>query len=94
MDVYCHHSPPESKNSIQEAKLCELITLVTNYSCGEDHCTPESGSLPLDWAEYRSREHSSLKQAQVLMSIFKNLKKVYNYSSKKRSKLGKKSKNS
>ena len=54
MDVYCHPFTSGGQEiPIQEAKLVELITLVTNYSCGEDHCTKESGGLPLDWSEYR-----------------------------------------
>jgi len=36
-----------------EAKLTELITLVTNYSCGEDCCSEDSAGLALEWAEYR-----------------------------------------
>ena len=54
MDVYCHPFTSGGQEiPIQEAKLTELITLVTNYSCGEDMCTPESGGLPLSWVEYR-----------------------------------------
>tara|TARA_R110002110_G_scaffold7168_2_gene36387 strand:+ start:7266 stop:9158 length:1893 start_codon:yes stop_codon:yes gene_type:complete len=54
MDVYCHPFTSGAQEiPIQEAKLTELITLVTNYSCGEDSCTEESGGLPLEWSEYR-----------------------------------------
>jgi glycosyltransferase involved in cell wall biosynthesis len=54
MDVYCHPFTSGGQElPIQEAKLTELVTLVTNYSCGEDCCTDESGGLPLDWTEYR-----------------------------------------
>ena len=54
MDVYCHPFTSGGQElPIQEAKLTELITLATNYSCGEDSCSPESGGIPLDWAEYR-----------------------------------------
>lgn len=92
MDVYCHPFTSGGQEiPIQEAKLCELITLVTNYSCGEEHCTPESGGLPLDWAEYREPGTQFIKASTCPVSIFKNLKKVYNYSPKQRSKLGEKS---
>ena len=51
MDVYCHPFTSGGQEiPIQEAKLTELITLVTNYSCGEDCSTEESGGFPLDWA--------------------------------------------
>ena len=49
MDVYCHPFTSGGQEiPVQEAKLTELITLVTNYSCGEDCCSPESGGLPLE----------------------------------------------
>tara|TARA_Y100000361_G_scaffold153900_4_gene177171 strand:- start:6997 stop:8925 length:1929 start_codon:yes stop_codon:yes gene_type:complete len=92
MDVYCHPFTSGGQEiPIQEAKLCELITLVTNYSCGEDHCTPESGGLPLDWAEYREPGTQFIKASTNPDSIFKNLRKVFNFSNKKRVSLGKKS---
>ncbi|MBT7437991.1 MAG: glycosyltransferase, partial [Cellvibrionales bacterium] len=48
MDVYCHPFTSGGQEiPVQEAKLAELVTLVTNYSCGEDCCTEESGGLPL-----------------------------------------------
>jgi glycosyltransferase involved in cell wall biosynthesis len=54
MDVYCHPFTSGGQEiPIQEAKLTELVTLVTNYSCGEDYCSEESGGLPLNWTEYR-----------------------------------------
>ena len=54
MDVYCHPFTSGGQEiPVQEAKLTELITLVTNYSCGEDCCGPDTGGLALDWAEYR-----------------------------------------
>ena len=39
MDVYCHPFTSGGQEiPIQEAKLTELVTLVTNYSCGEEQC--------------------------------------------------------
>jgi glycosyltransferase involved in cell wall biosynthesis len=41
MDVYCHPFTSGGQEiPIQEAKLTELITLVTDYSCGEEMCPP------------------------------------------------------
>ena len=52
MDVYCHPFTSGGQEiPIQEAKLTELITLVTNNSCGEDCSSEQSAGLPLDWAE-------------------------------------------
>ena len=92
MDLYCHPFTSGGQEiPIQEAKLCELITLVTNYSCGEDHCTPESGGLPLSWAEYREPGTQFIKASTDPSSIAKNISKVFNMSIKKRKKLGSKS---
>jgi len=78
MDVYCHPFTSGGQEiPIQEAKLCELITLVTNYSCGEDCCTKESGGLPLDWSEYREPGTQFIKASTSPKSINNNLSKVY-----------------
>tara|TARA_Y100000310_G_scaffold64151_1_gene59690 strand:- start:2149 stop:4062 length:1914 start_codon:yes stop_codon:yes gene_type:complete len=78
MDVYCHPFTSGGQEiPIQEAKLTELITLVTNYSCGEDSCVPESGGLPLEWAEYREPGTQFIKASTSATSICEQLKKVY-----------------
>jgi glycosyltransferase involved in cell wall biosynthesis len=78
MDVYCHPFTSGGQEiPIQEAKLTELITLVTNYSCGEEYCTPESGGFPLDWAEYREPGTEFIKATTFPASIAKQLRKVY-----------------
>jgi glycosyltransferase involved in cell wall biosynthesis len=92
MDVYCHPFTSGGQEiPIQEAKLTELITLVTNYSCGEDCCTDESGGLPLDWSEYREPGTQFIKASTRPASILKNLKKVYNMKPDKLASMGKKS---
>ncbi len=92
MDVYCHPFTSGGQEiPIQEAKLTELITLVTNYSCGQDCCTPESGGLPLAWAEYREPGTQFIKASTSATSISKQLKKVYEMPLKKRASLGKRS---
>jgi glycosyltransferase involved in cell wall biosynthesis len=91
MDVYCHPFTSGGQEiPIQEAKLCELITLVTNYSCGEDSCSAESGGFALDWSEYREPGTQFIKASTYASSISKNLKKVYKMDLLKRRSLGKK----
>lgn len=92
MDVYCHPFTSGGQEiPIQEAKLTELITLVTNYSCGEDSCNEASGGIPLDWSEYREPGTQFIKASTSAFSISKNLKKVFNMKPEKRSTQGKKS---
>lgn len=90
MDVYCHPFTSGGQEiPIQEAKLTELITLVTSYSCGEDTCTRESGSFPLDWAEYREPGTQFIKASTSPSSISKQLAKVFKMKPPKRSSIGK-----
>lgn len=91
MDVYCHAFTSGGQEiPIQEAKLCELITLVTNYSCGEDYCSEESGGLPLDWAEYREPGTQFIKASTSSDDISSKIDQVYNMSIKNRESMGKK----
>jgi glycosyltransferase involved in cell wall biosynthesis len=91
MDVYCHpFTSGGMEIPIFEAKLTELITLVTNYSCGEDSCTIESGGMPLEWAEYREPGTQFIKASTFPSSIAKQLKKVFEMSPQKLSEMGKK----
>lgn len=91
MDVYCHPFTSGGQEiPIQEAKLAELVTLVTNYSCGEDCCGTETGGFPLEWAEYREPGTQFIKASTFPSSIFKNLKKVFKMDLLKRSSLGRK----
>lgn len=91
MDVYCHPFTSGGQElPIQEAKLCELITLVTNYSCGEDQCTAESGGFALDWAEYREPGTQFIKASTYPASICKQLNKIHKMKPQKRKEIGKK----
>tara|TARA_Y100000592_G_scaffold18799_1_gene28757 strand:- start:11926 stop:13830 length:1905 start_codon:yes stop_codon:yes gene_type:complete len=91
MDVYCHPFTSGGQEiPVQEAKLTQLITLVTNYSCGEDSCTPQSGGLPLDWAEYREPGTQFIKASTSANSICKQLIKVFKMKPAKREEIGKK----
>ena len=90
MDVYCHPFTSGGQEiPIQEAKLNELITLVTNYSCGEDSCTNDSGGLPLDWAEYREPGTQFIKASTSAVSIAKRLNEVYTMPKEKKEQMGK-----
>lgn len=92
MNVYCHPFTSGGQEiPIQEAKLAELITLVTNYSCGEDCCTDDSGSLPLSWTEYREPGTQFIKASTNPQSIASQLKKVLNMKASKIIDIGKKS---
>ena len=85
MDVYCHPFTSGGQElPVQEAKLTELITLVTNYSCGEDSCSRKSGGIPLEWSEYREPGTQFIKASTYPSSISKSLRKVYNMKPDKR----------
>jgi len=90
MDVYCHPFTSGGQEiPIQEAKLTELITLVTNYSCGEEMCQEGSGTIPLEWAEYREHGTEFIKASTYPTSIAKKLEKVWKMEPRKRAELGK-----
>jgi glycosyltransferase involved in cell wall biosynthesis len=90
MDVYCHPFTSGGQEiPIQEAKLTELITLVTNYSCGEEMCKKEAASLPLNWFEYREHGTEFIKASTDPKSISENLKVVSSMSAEERKRLGK-----
>lgn len=91
MDVYCHPFTSGGQEiPIQEAKLTELITLVTNYSCGEEMCLDEANSLALDWAEYREHGTEFRKASTLPNSIAKQLQKVWKMPIEKRKEMGRK----
>ena len=78
MDVYCHPFTSGGQEiPIQEAKFAELMTLVTNYSCGEDMCVEGAGSLPLDWSEYREHDTEFRKASTLPQSIADRIEEVY-----------------
>lgn len=91
MDVYCHPFTSGGQEiPIQEAKLCELITIVTNYSCGEDYCSEDSGGLPLSWTEYREPGTQFIKASTDSNDISNQLSKVYSMTQSKKEEVGKK----
>jgi len=89
MDVYCHPFTSGGQEiPIQEAKLTELITLVTDYSCGEEMCQEGAESLALSWSEYREHGTEFKKASTDPRSIAKNLNKVYRMKPEKAKKMG------
>lgn len=91
MDVYCHpFTSGGMEIPIFEAKMTELVTLVTNYSCGEDSSKLECGSLPLEWSEYREPGTQFIKASTYPSSIAKQLKKVWQMNKRKISEMGSK----
>jgi hypothetical protein len=91
MDVYCHPFTSGGQEiPIQEAKLTELITLVTNYSCGEEMCYPEAHSIPLKWTEYREHKTEFKKASTCSDSIAESLNEVFSMSQKEKESMGKK----
>lgn len=91
MSVYCHPITSGGQEiPVQQAKLTELITLVTNYSCGEDLCQPEAASFPLDYAEYREPGTEFIKSTTYPSSIAKQLNKVLQMKEPQRREMGQK----
>ncbi len=60
-----------------QAKLCELITLINDYSCFEDQCVPEAGSITLDWTKTYEIGTQFIKAVVSPYSLMKALNKVY-----------------
>ena len=78
MDVYCHPFTSGGQEiPIQEAKFTELITLVTDYSCGEESCEEGSESIPLAWSEYREHGTQFRKASTCPTDICTKLEQVY-----------------
>ena len=91
MDVYCHPFTSGGQEiPVTEAKLTELITLVTNYSCGEDFCTEESGGMPLSWKPYFEPGTNFIKATTLPESIADKLERAAYTPISKRNEMGKK----
>ena len=89
MDVYCHPFTSGGQEiPIQEAKLAGLITLVTNYSCGEEMCCPEANSIALDWSEYREFGTEFIKASTSPDSIADKLELVLKMPENQKIKMG------
>ena len=90
MDVYCHPFTSGGQEiPIQEAKFTELITLVTDYSCGEESCEEGSGSIPLAWSEYREHGTQFRKASTCPIDISARIEQVYKMPDAEKRKIGK-----
>lgn len=90
MDVYAHPFTSGGQEiPVQEAKLTELITLVTNYSCGEDSCVKEAASIPLEWSKYTEHGTEFIKASTDPLSIAKGLNRVFRMKKEEREEWGK-----
>lgn len=90
MDVYVHAFTSGGQEiPIQEAKLTELVTLVTNYSCGEECCEKEAYSLPLKWNKYVEHGTEFIKASTCPNSIAEQLDVFFKMPKKEKEKWGK-----
>jgi len=90
MDVYVHPFTSGGQEiPIQEAKLTELVTLVTNYSCGEECCEDKANSLPLSWAKYTEHGTEFIKASTLPSSIADQLDYFLSLAKEDRDKMGK-----
>ena len=90
MDVYTHPFTSGGQEiPIQEAKLTELITLVTNYSCGEECCEKDAHSLPLDWDKYFEHGTEFIKASTKPESIADKLYEFMKMSEEEKDRKGK-----
>lgn len=86
MDCYAHvFNSGGMERPIFEAKLCELPTLVTNYSCGEDLCIPNIGTFALEYSTSLEFGTEFIKANTYPSSIAKQLKKVVNLDNREKS---------
>jgi glycosyltransferase involved in cell wall biosynthesis len=90
MDFYVHPFTSGGQEiPIQEAKLTELVTAVTNYTCGEEMCSPESGGIPLRWTEYREIGTQFIKASTDPLSICEAMKAFVDLPKEEKIRVGK-----
>ena len=90
MTIYCHpHTSGGQEAPIQEAKFCELITLVTNYSSGEDACCEGSGGIALEWNPYKEGCSQFTKANTSPQSIAREIANVCKMPKDERDEMGK-----
>jgi glycosyltransferase involved in cell wall biosynthesis len=89
MDVYAHPFTSGGQEiPIQEAKMTELVTLVTNYSCGEECCEQGAYSLPLEWNKYLEHGTEFIKASTKPESIADQLDIFFSMSKNQRNEWG------
>jgi glycosyltransferase involved in cell wall biosynthesis len=65
------------ERALQEAKMCELITITNPYSCGEDNCVPEAQSILLEQSFNREFGSQFIKASPLPQSIADSIKYLY-----------------
>lgn len=91
MNVYVHPFTSGGQEiPVQEAKLAELVTLVTSYSCGTEYCTEESGGMALEWVSDVEPGTQFIKARTSPNSIAKQLTKLIKMPIAKIKEMGKK----
>lgn len=89
MDMYVHPFTSGGQEiPIQEAKLCELITAVTNYTCGIEMASNESAGFALKWNPYREIGTQFFKASTDPFDISTKMEKVFNMSESEKKQMG------
>ncbi len=78
------------ERALQEAKLCELVTITNPYSCGEDNCVPEAQSIILNQSYNREFGSQFIKANPEPQSIADNISLLYQMDDGKKKEMGKK----
>ena len=91
MNMYVHPFTSGGQEiPIQEAMLTETPSACTNYSCGVDFCSEESGGIPLSWSEFLEFPTRFKKASTHPSSIVDAINVVRGLSPQKYSQIGKK----
>lgn len=91
-DITCH---PANSGGLEiilvESLLCELPSLTTNYSYGEEFCNDGGPVIPLEFEPYRDlQQNEFIKAATKAKSVSKQLSRIYRMSEEERRDLGRK----
>lgn len=91
LDVFCLPiTSGGQERALQEAKLCELITLINPHTCGEDNCVFDAASLPLEFSRYPEIGSQFIKASPYPSSIAKQLTRVLKMDNRQRREMGEK----
>jgi hypothetical protein len=71
------------ERALQEAKLCELVTITNPYSCGEDNCVPEANSIVLEQSYTREFGSQFIKANPEPQSISNSIRQVWDLKNEK-----------
>lgn len=91
MDIFCHIF---SAGGLEiplavESKMCELPTLCTGYSCGEEICEDTLGNIPIEFTLHRDLSQNEFYRASASSkSVSRQLSRVYRMSDEDRRIMG------